>query len=118
MFRDVGWGRRHPNDIKAAFARSSIKAFAFGGNELIGFGRTIDDGKYYATLVDLVVCPARQRQGVGRAILQDLHSQLDGYLIATLTAAPEVQGFYRKMGWRNQSTSMIRPRSKEQERLN
>jgi GNAT superfamily N-acetyltransferase len=118
LFQAVGWGERDPNDIQSAFARSTFKAFAFDGTELIGFGRTIDDGKFYATFVDVVVHPAHQRKGIGRTIVEDLQSRLQGFLVVTLTATPGVQPFYRRLGWRNQTTAMIRPRSREQARLN
>jgi GNAT superfamily N-acetyltransferase len=118
LFEAVGWGQRDPHEIREAFAKSSIKAFAFEGDELIGFGRTIDDGRYYATIVDVVVAPSHQRKGVGRAIMEDLHSRLKGFLVVTLTATPQVQPFYQRLGWRNQTTAMIRPRSPEQEKLN
>ena len=36
----------------------------------------------------------------------------------TLIASPELQAFYRKLGWRRLTTGMIRPRSEEQARLN
>ena len=49
LFAAVGWGARSPNDIRAAFSRSTFKAFAYDGDELVGFGRTIDDGKFYAS---------------------------------------------------------------------
>ena len=55
---------------------------------------------------------------VGRAIVEDLQSRLNGFLVVTLTAAPDVHTFYEKLGWRNLITGMIRPRSKEQARLN
>ena len=118
LFQAVGWGQRDPNAIQSAFARSSFKAFAFDGDELVGFGRTIDDGRFYATVVDVVVHPAHQQKGIGKAIVQDLQSRLEGFLIVTLTAAPDVQPFYGRLGWRKQTTAMIRPRSKEQARLN
>ena len=91
LFQAVGWGARDPNDIRSAFARSTFKAFAFDGAELIGFGRTIDDGKFYATVVDVVVDPAHQRKRTGRAIVEDLQSRIQGFLVVTLTAAPDVQ---------------------------
>jgi GNAT superfamily N-acetyltransferase len=118
LFQAVGWRKRDPQDVRAAFARSTFKAYAFDRDELIGFGRTIDDGRYYATVVDVVVSPSHQRKGTGRAIVEDLQSQLNEFLVVTLTAAPDVQPFYRKLGWRHQSTAMILPRSKEQARLN
>jgi aralkylamine N-acetyltransferase len=118
LFQAVGWGRRDPGDTAAAFARSTFKAFAFEGAQLVGFGRTIDDGHFYATVVDVIVSPAHQRKGVGRAIVEDLQNRLNGFLVVTLTAAPNVQPFYRRLGWRRQTTAMIRPRSEEQARLN
>lgn len=118
LFRAVGWGERKPDELQSAFRRSSFKAFAFEGDALIGFGRTIDDGRYYATIVDVVVSPAHQRRGVGMAIVEDIQGRLDGFLSTTLTAAPAVQPFYRRLGWRSQTTAMMRPRSEEQARLN
>jgi aralkylamine N-acetyltransferase len=118
LFKAVGWGERSPDEVQAAFARSTFKAFAFDDSELLGFGRTIDDGRFYATIVDVVVSPEHQRKGVGRAIVQDLQSRLNGFLIVTLTAAPDVQPFYRRLGWRHQTSAMIRPRSKEQALMN
>ena len=79
---------------------------------------TIDDGRFYATIVDVVVSPGYQRKGVGRAIVEDGNSEwLTGFLVVTLTAAHDVQAFYKKLGWRNLTTGMMRPRSKEQARL-
>lgn len=118
LFRAVGWGERDPNEVKDAFARSSFKAFALEGSELIGFGRTIDDGHFYATLVDVVVAPTHQRSGIGRAIVEDIQARLQGFLVVTLTTTPDVQKFYEQLGWRKQTTAMIRPRSSEQAMLN
>jgi len=118
LFQAVGWGVRDLGEVRAAFARSTFKAFAFDGPKLIGFGRTIDDGRFYATVVDVVVDPGYQRQGVGRAIVEDLQSRLGAFLVVTLTATPQVQPFYQRLGWRKQTTSMIYPRSPEQAHLN
>jgi len=114
LFTSVGWDFRDPDELEAAFERSTFKAFAFEGDELIGFGRTIDDGRFYATIVDVIVSPAHQGRGVGRAIVQDLQSRLKGFIVVTLTAAKDVAPFYTKLGWRSASTGMIWPRSSEQ----
>jgi GNAT superfamily N-acetyltransferase len=118
LFRAVGWRDRDPEEVERAFARSSFKAFVFDGDELVGFGRTVDDGQFYASIVDVVVAPRSQGQGVGRAIVEELQRCLGGFLAVTLTAAPGVQGFYRRLGWENQTTAMILPRSEEQRRSN
>jgi len=98
LFRSVGWGQRDPEQVCSAFAKSTFKCFAFNDAKLVGFGRTIDDGRYYATIVDVVVHPDYQRQGIGRQIMQSLKAALNGFLVITLTAAPEVQPFYMKLG--------------------
>jgi GNAT superfamily N-acetyltransferase len=118
LFQAVGWGRREPDDLRSAFVKSTFKCFAFDGEKLVGFGRTIDDGKYMATVVDMIVHPDYQRRGVGRQIMQSLQSRLKGFLVVTLTAALEVQPFYAKLGWRKMTTGMILSRNEEQVRRN
>jgi ribosomal protein S18 acetylase RimI-like enzyme len=118
LFRAVGWRERDAEEVRRAFARSSFKAFAFEDGELVGFGRTVDDGRFYASIVDVVVAPNQQGRGVGRAIVEKLQRLLDGYSMVTLTASLEVQGFYRRLGWQSQTTAMMLPRSEEQRRLN
>ena len=118
LFQSVGWGEREPEHLHSAFAKSTFKCFAFDGTKLVGFGRTIDDGRYMATVVDVIVHPAYQRQGIGRQIMQSLQAAMVGFLVTTLTAAPEVQEFYKKLGWRKLKTGMMLPRSEEQARQN
>jgi aralkylamine N-acetyltransferase len=72
LFTSVGWGNRDPHDVRVAFNKSTFACFAFDDSKLVGFGRTIDDGKYYATVVDVVVHPEYQRQSIGRQIMQNL----------------------------------------------
>jgi aralkylamine N-acetyltransferase len=62
LFKAVGWGERSPDEVQTAFARSTFKVFAFDDVKLLGFGRTIDDGRFYANIVDVVVSPTHQRK--------------------------------------------------------
>ncbi|PRC91725.1 GNAT family N-acetyltransferase [Solimicrobium silvestre] len=117
IFQQVGWGNRQPAEIRSAFEKSSYVIFAYDGAELVAFGRTMDDGQYYALLVDIVVKPDRQQSGLGREIVNYLKSQLVGYKFITLTAAPGKEEFYLKLGWQRQATALIWPVSEEQQRL-
>jgi hypothetical protein len=117
LFEQVGWGRRDPAQIGAAFARSSHVIFIYENDELLAFGRTMDDGCYYALLVDVVVKPGRQHSGLGREVVDFLRCALVGYRFITLTAAPGKEDFYLKLGWKRQATALIWPISDEQERL-
>jgi ribosomal protein S18 acetylase RimI-like enzyme len=118
LFKAVGWGQRKPDDLRSAFAKSTFPCFAFDDAKLVGFGRTIDDGRYYATIVDIVIHPDYQRRGIGRQIMQNLKARMTGFLVVTLTAAPHVQPFYKKLGWRMMKTGMMFPRSEEQAKQN
>ena len=74
----------------------------------------MDDGKYYASIVDVIVLPEYQNQGIGKEILSLLKSELDSYLFITLTSAPGKDTFYKKQGWLKQKSAYIWPKSETQ----
>lgn len=65
LFTNVGWTRRDPFQLAAAFATSSHVIFIHEGERLVALGRTLDDGRYYAMLVDVAVAPSHQGAGLG-----------------------------------------------------
>jgi GNAT superfamily N-acetyltransferase len=111
IFEQVGWGTRDPNEIRCAFEKSSHVRIVYDKQRIVGFGRTVDDGMYYALIVDLVVHPNYQGRGIGKALLKALKDELSQYEFTTLTAAPGKDEFYTRQGWRRQSSSFIWPRS-------
>jgi aralkylamine N-acetyltransferase len=118
LFSLVGWGIRNPQEIQAAFKKSSFVRFAYSNNVLVGFGRTVDDGKYYALIADLVIHPEFQSQGIGSHVLLYLKNSLEGYAFTTLTSAASKEAFYESQGWKKQITSFIWPRSEKQSKEN
>lgn len=74
----------------------------------------MDDGRYYAMLVDVVVKPSHQKLGLGREVVSYLRERLTSYNFITLTAAPGKEAFYLKLGWQRQETAMIWPVSESQ----
>jgi len=114
LFSEVNWGQRDPAEIQAAFQKSSHVIFIYDDTKLVAFGRTMDDGRYYAMLVDVVVKPAYQQAGLGREVVTYLQQQLVNYNFVTLTAAPGKEDFYLKLGWQRQKTAMIWPVSEKQ----
>lgn len=117
IFDAVGWGRRNPTNLQQAFQKSTCVRIAYENEKIVGFGRTVDDGQYYALIVDLLVDPEYQRQGIGTAILQGLKDDLDGYVFTSLTATIGKEAFYQKQGWKEQTSAFFWPRSKQQEEL-
>ena len=51
LFEQVGWTGRRPDEIRSAFEKSSHVIFIYDADEIIAFGRTVDDGQYYGLLV-------------------------------------------------------------------
>ena len=117
LFLSVGWQDRPPEDIRAAFGRSTHQLFIFDDRQLVACGRTVDDGRYYALICDLVVAPRYQGQGIGSRILSELLARCSGFEFVTLTAAEGKDGFYLNQGWRRQTSSFIWPRDEQQARI-
>ncbi len=115
LFQAVGWAPRLPGEIEEAFSRSTHVRIAYYGDKIVGFGRTVDDGKYYATIVDLIVDPLYQGRGIGTRILNELRDAVQNYIFTILIAAPGKDGFYIKQRWLRQKSGFIWPRSKKQE---
>lgn len=114
LFYSINWNRRYPKEIKEAFEKSSHTVFVFDNDLIIGFGRTVDDGKYYAMLADIVIDPAYQKRGLGKSVVNILKEAVLGYHFITLTASPAKSAFYRNIGWSKQSSSYIWPQTPKQ----
>lgn len=114
IFEEVGWGNRSPDSLEHAFTQSSFYRFAYIENELVGFGRTVDDGAFYGWVVDLVVLPNYQGFGIGKRILKELESELSSFITTMLVATEGNGGFYESQGWFKQRSAYIYPRSEKQ----
>lgn len=104
-------------ELRQSFQRSTYVRIAYDNEKIVGFGRTVDDGRYYALIVDLVVDPKYQRKGIATTILKELRDDLDGYVFTSLTATIGKESFYRKQGWKKQTSAFFWPRIKKQEEL-
>jgi GNAT superfamily N-acetyltransferase len=101
LFDTTGWFRNAPLDIEAldqALAQSWTTLSAYDGELLVGFGRVISDGVLHALIVDLIVLPSYQGQGIGSRILEQLVARCRDAGIRTiqLFAAHGKAGFYER----------------------
>lgn len=115
IFDNANWENRVEEDLKHAFGKSSFTCFIYENDEIVGFGRTFDDGQYYGTICDLVIHSDWQGNGYGKLILNNLKDRMKSYLFTTLTTAPGKAPFYDKMGWKRQKSAYIWPTAKKQE---
>ena len=121
LFRTVSWSHRDPQALRRAFGRSTHVRFARAKTEsaekIVACGRTLDDGEFYAMVVDLVVAPTFQGKGIGSKILTDLKDESENFIFTTLISAAGKEPFYQKQGWLKQKTGFIWPRSEAQKAI-
>lgn len=98
----VGW-RIHPDEVvERSLSASVAGAVATQDGLAVGMGRAVGDD-LYRLIVDVVVDPVHQRQGVGRSIVECLISQLSlpYQPIIGLVADPTAAAFYESCGLEN-----------------
>ena len=109
LFEAVGWDKSPPENLKQAFEKSTYVRIAYHQDKIVGVGRTVDDGKYYGMIVDLVVEPDYQERGIGSTILEQLRDEMAGFRIISLRAAKGKHGFYLKRGWKKSNSAFHWP---------
>ena len=74
LYDAVGWGSytRRPNDFGPMIQNAWMVLSAWNVEELVGLVRVVGDGVTVAYIQDLLVDPAHQRQGIGRALLTEV----------------------------------------------
>ena len=97
----VGWGRQD-QDYPAALAGywATVGGFAPTG-ELIAWSAIISDGVRHAVLLDVIVHPAWQRQGVGQALVKHAieHIHASHITIIHVDFLPKHAAFYTRCGF-------------------
>lgn len=106
MFRRADLGDRKPELAQAVFAGSYACCFAWDQPRLVGAARAISDGVTSSAIYDVVVEPAYQNQGVGRALMQNLLSRLPKRSVM-LVSVHGKEGFYQKLGFRHLRTAYM-----------
>ena len=105
----VGWT---PIDASDRALEGSLAAVcAVDGGNLVGMGRLVGDGAMYCFAVDVVVDPAYQRRGVGRAIMNRLELLAAARSLGPrhdLVAAAHVRAFYERVGYERLDSDLMR----------
>lgn len=77
LFRQTDWaGNRSIEGIQAMLKGTAIALGAWEDDRLIGFARTITDGRYRGLIDDVVVEKSRRGQGIGTELMQRLLKRL------------------------------------------
>lgn len=101
----VGWLNLFEEQTKKAMDNSLYIVTAVDGEQTVAMGRLIGDGMYYL-IVDVVVHPDYQKQGVGGRIVDmlieyvDKGTPIDGRSSVQLIAEKGKEDFYIKKGFK------------------
>jgi ribosomal protein S18 acetylase RimI-like enzyme len=115
LFRQAPWAKdRTLDDAKEMLRHSDVVLCAWDGDRLVGFGRVLTDFVYRATIWDVIVDRAYQKQGIGTELVQRIlhHPRLNKVELFWLcTRRP---GFYEKLGFSSkEQTGMVWSRSQQ-----
>ncbi len=103
--KSVGWTNFSKKQAEAALDHSLYTVIAVENNETVAMGRLIGDGQYYM-IVDVIVHPDFQNQGIGTSILNmllkyaDNHTPSEGRTSIQLIAEKGKEAFYETLGFK------------------
>ena len=101
----VEWLLFSKEQMQKALDNSLYTIIAVDNNQTIGMGRLIGDGMYFM-IIDIVVQPDYQKQGIGKRIVDmlieyvDKITPVDGRSSIQLIAEKGKEAFYEKMGFK------------------
>jgi predicted N-acetyltransferase YhbS len=101
LYRAHGWTHAaDPARLHRAIESSSLTLVALDDDAVIGFARAMSDEAFAVYIADILVAPDRQRQGIGRALVDAIldHYPLDLFHHQVLIAERGAEGFYRRLG--------------------
>ena len=115
LFHQAPWAKNRTGaDATEMLRQSDLVLCAWDGDRLVGFGRVLTDFVYRATIWDVIVDQAYQKQGIGTQLVQRIlhHPRLNKVELFWLcTRRP---GFYEKLGFSSkEQTGMVWSRSKQ-----
>lgn len=100
LYKANGWSSAEkPRQLLAALRNSDALVTARVDGGLVGLGNAISDGHLVVYFPHMLVHPAFQRQGIGRAMMKVLMQKYAGFHQQMLTADGEAVEFYKSMGF-------------------
>jgi N-acetylglutamate synthase-like GNAT family acetyltransferase len=114
LFHQAPWAKnRSLDDAKEMLRYTDVTICAWDGERLIGFGRVLTDFVYRATIWDVIVHTAYQKQGIGTEIVRRILSHPRLKKVELFWLCTRRPGFYEKLGFSSkEQTGMVWNRSK------
>ncbi|MCA9295737.1 MAG: GNAT family N-acetyltransferase [Phycisphaerales bacterium] len=104
--------KRHIMERMIAEADLIVTARDDGG-ALVGLSRSLTDFAYCTYLSDLAVDVRRQKQGIGRELIERTHDAAGRHTTVILIAAPAAKDYYAKIGMQHNERCWVSRRIAE-----
>lgn len=99
----VGWATFEYDAAEKSLQATTFCVSAFEDGELIGMARVLGDGIICFYVGNVMVRPDRQREGIGREIMEEIMAYLDEHAakgaIASLLSIAGKEEFYTQFGF-------------------
>jgi len=100
LYRAHGWSSADkPGQLLPALRNSHCLVTARDDGRLVGLANAISEGHLVAYFPHMLVHPAHQRRGIGRAMVQLLMVRYKDFHQLMLTADGDAVGFYERVGF-------------------
>ena len=98
----VGFKELSVRQVETALRNNAFLIVAKDGDKTVGMTRLVADGAYIAIIVDVMVLPEYQGNGIGRVMIEETINCIKGGIAVGeqaavfLVAAKDKEGFYEK----------------------
>lgn len=104
LFETTGWNTKYElskEELFLALKKSWYTISVYDDKKLVGFGRIICDGIVHALILDVIILPERQGEGIGKEVMKKLVAKCKKHKIRDiqLFSAKDKAGFYEKLGF-------------------
>ena len=115
LFHQAPWAKgRTLEEAREMLRHTDVALCAWDGDRLVGFGRVLTDFIYRATIWDVIVDKAYQKQGIGTEIVQRILNHPSLRKVELFWLCTRRPGFYEKLGFSSkEQTGMVWSRSKD-----
>lgn len=95
------WGQGRPFEVVRRSVEGSKPFGVYQGDEMVGFARVVTDGATFAWVADVFVVTAHRGRGLSKWLMETIlaHPELQGFRRWVL-ATKDAQGLYRQFGFR------------------
>ncbi|BDI33573.1 N-acetyltransferase [Capsulimonas corticalis] len=107
--------RRPTGDLKRIqhmIDHANLTITAWDDDKLVGVARALTDFVWCCYLSDLAVDQDYQHQGIGRALVDQVHAAIGEESLLVLLSAPEAMEYYPKIGLQPVTTGWMIKRTK------